>query len=153
MRRRPLLVAATGLAAGSGGCLAGLPATGTDTFTVSNPPESLRERGACDEDWVRASVSFAGPLDEVGDEAAVVPYRDLADPAKLVVRYYLDRGSAVACEGDDPTAFQSLLSALTDASDRYRERHDEPPENISVRVADSYYRLDRLLLYDQVLEG
>jgi len=102
---------------------------------------------------VRASVSFVGPLDKVDDEVAVVPYRDLADSAKRLVRYYLDRGSAVACEGDDPTAFQSLLSELTDASDRYRERHDEPPEDICVRVADDYHRLSRLVLYDQVLRG
>ncbi len=100
-----------------------------------------------------ASVSFAGPLDDVDDEAAVVPYRELADPSKLLVRYYLDRGSAVACEGDDPTPFQSLLSDLGAAKQRYREAHDEPPEYLCVRVADEYHRLSRLLVYDQVLRG
>ena len=153
VRRRTVLAGASAFATSASGCLDGVPGTGTAEFTVAEPPEGVQERGECSTGRVVASVSFDGPLDAPGDESAVVRYPDLAEPSRSLVRFVLSRGGAVACEGQDPAPFRSLLGDFGDATDRYRETHGEGPRHHEVRTRDAYHRLDRLRVRDQVFSG
>ncbi|WP_227134841.1 hypothetical protein [Halorubellus salinus] len=148
MRRRRLLAAATTSATATAGCLAG--AGGTE-FTVSDPPPSLREAGECPSDDVEASLSLGDPVDSPRSEAAVVPYEDLREPAKLVFRFYRARGSAVTCT--EPKRFSILLGDLTDhGTDPYREANGYAPEWLYVQTNGKHHRVNRLVVYDQVLQ-
>jgi hypothetical protein len=148
VRRRTVLAAATGFASASGGCLAG---SGGPEFTVSDPPDSLREEGDCPSDDVVASLSLGEPTESPRSEAAVVRYEDLQEPAKLVFRFYRARGSAVTCR--EPKRFSILLGDLGEhGTDPYREEHGDGPEWLYVRTHGTYHRVHRLRVYDAVLE-
>ena len=151
MRRRTVLAGAGVLAIALGGCLRGVPGVGRTEGSAPTQLSDVHEAGSCTTDRVVASVSFSGRLADPGEASVVARYRVLDEPAQQLVRFALDRGRAVACDGDDTRAFQSLLSTLTDHQARYRETNDELPATTAVRFDDGYYRLTELRVRDQVL--
>lgn len=138
----------TAFGTATAGCLGGSSAR---EFTVSDPPPSLREAGECPSDDVEASLSLGEPTDSPRREAAVVRYEDLEAPAKLVFRFCRARGSAVTCS--EPKRFSILLGDLGDHGlDPYREANGYAPEWLYVKTNANYHRVNRLVVYDQVLQ-
>lgn len=148
MYRRGFL---TALAAATAGCVAAPADRGVDR-TVADPPDALHERGGCPDDEVVASLTLQAPTTDVPDDGVrVVGYDDLHPESRVLVGFTIDRGSAVAC--DDAGHFQQLLHDLTERG-RYphREGRDRRLRAVFVRVDGEYYELERLTVYDQVLE-
>ena len=98
-----------------------------------------------------ASLSLCEPADAPRSDAAVAQYEDLRPPAKLVFRFHRVHGSAMMCT--EPKCFSALLGDLGDhGTDPYREANGYAPEWLYVQTGADYHRVNRLVVYDQVLQ-
>lgn len=158
MDRRRLLGALGAGAASVAGCVSpGSSAettrrdeTGTSVAAVDDPPEWLQQRADCD--YATATLALSERTATVHDRAVVVPYGQLSEDSKVVVRFAVHHGSAETCTDTGAAAFSRLLSDLTDGDWKsYLEEHRERPPATAIRTAAGYYVLSEMRVYDGVL--
>ncbi|WP_312910755.1 hypothetical protein [Natronosalvus caseinilyticus] len=151
MRRRHVLGGFLAWASLGSGCLSSSDEAQSEPATVENPPEWLRERGQCEDEWAWGSLELSRAEPGSGFGTAVVPYDRLGEESKRLVRFAVHNDGAVACDQTGGTAFQTLLGDVDELAERDREAHSENPWVYKIRTARATYRIERLEAFDAVL--
>ncbi|UTF54275.1 hypothetical protein [Natronosalvus rutilus] len=134
------------------GCLSSADEAENEPATVEDPPEWLRERGRCEDEWAWGALELSRTDTESRYGTATVAYEFLTEESKQLVRFAIHNDGAEACTQTGGSAFQTLLSDVRDLAYRpYQEEHGKRPRVFAIRTSEAAFRIERLEAFDAVL--